>query len=305
MLHKDTSTRVCKSTSYQYDDRIQRTVYRTGKLMSDVKQSASWGIAKAKCKELIVNVDGGHLPSKDKKQRSFEAMIGTAYLPSAVKVQDKYHTKITRKTCVASAQDDKQEAMKKLFKNACLKDGMSIPTKVTALTDGAKNCWGMVDCIDSSCHSITQVLDWFHIGKKFKEREHAIPDALKDLYHRVKWHLCHGQPEASLLRLGQLKENIANENTLNKLKTTETYIKNNAENIVNYHRRRLNNQPYTSNVAESNVNTLINSRQKKNQKMQWTREGAHDILQLRTSIFSDGWAKDWCEVKNMIYRDAA
>lgn len=71
------------------------------------------------------------------------------------------------------------------------------------------------------------------------------------------------------------------------------YIANNKEYIVNYHIRKTNNESYTSNLAESSVNSLINSRQKQNLKMQWSREGAHDILQIRTSIFSDDWQKDW------------
>ncbi len=46
-------------------------------------------------------------------------------------------------------------------------------------------------------------------------------------------------------------------------------------------------------------------RQKKTQKMQWTREGAHNILQLRTSIFSNTWNKEWDEAQKKIYKEAA
>ena len=54
-----------------------------------------------------------------------------------------------------------------------------------------------------------------------------------------------------------------------------------------------NDLPYTSNVIESAVDTLINERQKKNKKMSWTREGAHNVLQIRASIASKTWDNDW------------
>jgi hypothetical protein len=42
-------------------------------------------------------------------------------------------------------------------------------------------------------------------------------------------------------------------------------------------------------VAESHIDTLINARHKRTKKMQWTREGAHHILQIRAMMASDEW----------------
>jgi hypothetical protein len=39
--------------------------------------------------------------------------------------------------------------------------------------------------------------------------------------------------------------------------------------------------------------------------MQWGREGAHKILQLRASIFSKSWANDFETAKSTIYKKAA
>jgi len=50
--------------------------------------------------ELIVQVDGGHIPTKDKEKRSFEALSGIVYRPSAIEVVDNHHRQITDKTCV-------------------------------------------------------------------------------------------------------------------------------------------------------------------------------------------------------------
>jgi UDP-N-acetylmuramate-alanine ligase len=57
----------------------------------------------------------------------------------------------------------------------------------------------------------------------------------------------------------------------------------------------MENKPYTSQVAESTVEHLINDRHKKNQKMQWTREGAHNILQIRAAMASNEWDYIWQE----------
>ncbi len=59
------------------------------------------------------------------------------------------------------------------------------------------------------------------------------------------------------------------------------------------------------NHAESTLNTLINQRQKGKQKMQWTRDGAHNILQIRASIHSNSWKNDWIKVENILYKLAA
>ena len=61
---------------------------------------------------------------------------------------------------------------------------------------------------------------------------------------------------------------------------------------------------YTSQLAESTVNTIINDRQKGKQKMQWTREGAHNVLQIRAAHHSDTWPQDWQRIEKMLYHEA-
>jgi hypothetical protein len=54
--------------------------------------------------------------------------------------------------------------------------------------------------------------------------------------------------------------------------------------------RKNNDLPYTSNVAEANVESQINARFKRKQKMQWNRENAHNVLQFRSVIYSNEWS---------------
>lgn len=83
------------------------------------------------------------------------------------------------------------------------------------------------------------------------------------------------------------------------------YLERNQKYMVNYQERQAANLPFTSTYAESSVNTLINARQKDNKKMQWSREGAHNVLQIRTSRFSKTWEQDWQTVQEKIYQIAA
>ena len=52
---------------------------------------------------------------------------------------------------------------------------------------------------------------------------------------------------------------------------------------------------YISEVAESHIESVINARHKSNGKMQWTREGAHNVLQIRAIITDKEWESRWQE----------
>ena len=72
--------------------------------------------------------------------------------------------------------------------------------------------------------------------------------------------------------------------------TIISYLSNNIDKLVNYMFRKNNDLPYTSNVAEANVESQINARFKRKQKMQWNRENAHNVLQVRSVIYSNEWS---------------
>jgi hypothetical protein len=133
----------------------------------------------------------------------------------------------------------------------------------------------------------------------------AINEEHKELFDKVKWHLWHGHPEKALIRLNELKLLIADDALLTKLDKLYTYISNNKNNIVNYDERKNLKLVFTSNLAESTVNTLINERQKGKQKMLWGREGAHNILQIRSSVAIKSWKTDWKKIESNIYKMAA
>jgi len=282
--------------------QIFKTIKLVGESLEKIKSSEDCANKVDSTKTLIANIDGGHIKARG-TNRSFEAMIATVYKPESLKYVDKHHNTLTSKTIVASAKDDKQGAIKALFKTACKTQGMDSSTNVTCLADGAANCWSIAHSIKDECKNLTFILDWFHIAMKFKNI--AIPDDNKDLYGRIKWCLWHGRVDVSLIRMEQLKLSIEDVSIITKLNKLTTYIKNNKDSIINYSKRKRENLTYTSNLAEGTVNTLINERQKGRQKMLWGREGAHNVLQIRASIRSKSWDNDWRKVESKTYKIAA
>jgi hypothetical protein len=255
--------------------------------------------------QLIANIDGGHVKARG-DNRSFEAMVATVYKPEKLKRVDKNHNTLEAKTIVASAKSDEQTTMKALFKNACITEGMGKGTEVVCLADGADNCKSIAYSIARDCKSMTYILDWFHIAMKFQNI--SIPEIGKELLQSIKWNLWHNNCDKALERLKELMEIeiIAADNLLSlKLSRLSTYISNNKDGIVNYEERKNKGLVFTSNLAESTVNTLINERQKGKQKMLWGREGAHNILQIRAAVRSNSWEDSWTKVQSNIYKIAA
>ena len=206
--------------------------------------------------------------------------------------KDQHHTELLKSTCVASALSDHGETIKKQLIYAALSEGMTNETIVYALSDGAKNCWSALSILSGQCSQLIKILDWEHIGRKFKNLEQSLLDEFKEQLEHAKWKLWHGKAKECIEKLALIKESLK-DNENNKLNILTEYLINNEKYLVNYEQQKSSDLPYTSNVIESAVDTLINERQKKNKKMSWTREGAHNILQIRSSIASKTWERDW------------
>ncbi len=67
----------------------------------------------------------------------------------------------------------------------------------------------------------------------------------------------------------------------------------NKQYIISYEHRHKSRLVFTSNVAESNVESLINQRCKCQQHMIWSREGVQPLLQIRAAIHSKEWNQRW------------
>lgn len=247
----------------------------------------------ASATEVIVQVDGGHIPIKEKGKRSFEALAGIVYRPENIQVVDGHHREIVDKTCVLSAQDDELATIKTYLTHAAQKQGMTTATNVTAVADGALNCWAVIAALKPRCKSLECILDWFHIGKKFQNVKNALGEPYEKCLDSAKWTLWHGAVNEALAKLDAIKRTVTDEKPQSKLNGLYDYLKRNQNYMVNYENRKTANQSYTSQVAESHMESVINARHKKKGKMQWTREGAHHVLQIRAAMISDEWISRW------------
>jgi hypothetical protein len=71
---------------------------------------------------------------------------------------------------------------------------------------------------------------------------------------------------------------------------SQRYLWRNGHLIPNYAQRRRTGQAISTAFVESLVNALLSKRFAKKQSMQWTPEGAHLLLQVRTQTLNGGLA---------------
>ena len=114
-------------------------------------------------------------------------------------------------------------------------------------------------------------------------------------------------PDKAIERLqsvcGSLKEDKKKQEKVQRLLI---YIENNSKFVTNYQKRQDLGLIFTSQMAESTVERLINKRCKGQQHMRWSREGLHALLQVRAALNSNDW-NDICErhIEKAVYHKAA
>lgn len=287
--------------------KISEATNKIGEILDQLKAEESVENVKP-VKSIYLHVDGGHIKDKGREKRSFEAMIATVFKPESYhQISDKVR-KIKGKHIAASALDDGGNQINQFVLKAAQKEGLGIKTKVIAFSDGAKNCWNIVDSLAPYCGKIVKILDWFHIRQAYDKAMSALPD-YKDELQSSKYKVWHGLKKDSTKKLANLievlKQNEVPETKIDKVIFIKNYLTNNSDKIVNYMKRKNKGLPYTSNVAEATVESQINVRFKRKQKMQWSRENAHNVLQLRTTVASDEWVKYQSQLDEKLVQKAA
>ena len=272
--------------------RIKRTVNAMGESLFEisVKNATSENAASS----LIVQIDGGHIKDKSLEKRSFEALAAKIYRPESVVKKGK-RVVIKNKSCVASAKNDHLKSIKQLIESAAKRQGMNGDTRITVLADGAKNCWQATKILSKDCAGVDYILDWFHIAKKFQpllNLNSLAEETIKEI-EQIKWEIWHGKHEKALLKINELINMLFDEEIISKLKGIESYLTENKSQLCHYSEREKQGLLFTSHVAESTVEHLINERHKRKQKMQWTRESADNVLQIRAAVASNEWLANW------------
>jgi hypothetical protein len=117
----------------------------------------------------------------------------------------------------------------------------------------------------------------------------------KDL-ERFKWNLWHGNVRKALqivedLELAlDLEENSQEQRKLVKaVREFGTYISANRTFIPNYGDRYQHGETISTGFVESAINQVLSKRFVKRQQMQWTKKGAHLLLQVRAHVLNEDW----------------
>jgi hypothetical protein len=110
---------------------------------------------------------------------------------------------------------------------------------------------------------------------------------------RLKWNLWHGNVTGAINRMEELDEMLEtaaeseNQRKLQKmLAEFRRYIESNRAFIPNFGERYRNQECISTAFVESTVNQVISKRMVKHQQMQWSKEGAHLLVQMRTKVLN-------------------
>ena len=233
---------------------------------------------------IVVGLDGGHVRNWDDKKSSFEVIVGKSVPENR---DDRYFG------CVQTVDD---RPKRRIFEVLC-SQGLQMNQDLVFLTDGGDNLHALVDGY-SPCTE--HYLDWFHItmpltvlGQYAKGLAHHNAEeaaAIQTRLERIKWRLWHGDAREALNRMEDLAEDLdaleSNYPNLARFAKAATefaiYIRNNRTIIPNYGERRRNDEPISTAFVESTVNVVVDKRFAKKQQMQWSKVGAHRLLQIRT-----------------------
>ena len=102
----------------------------------------------------LIQVDGGHIPTQDPDKRSFEALSAVVYPPESLHTLDQNHREITSISCALSNREHSLCTITTSVLHAALQQGMIKATVVTALADGAHNCWSVIKSLTPECQQL-------------------------------------------------------------------------------------------------------------------------------------------------------
>jgi hypothetical protein len=124
--------------------------------------------------------------------------------------------------------------------------------------------------------------------------DRVVGEGIQQRLHSVKWLLWHGKVDNSLARRGDLDwcinhftDSSPRFPQLKKaVQKFRTYIATNHAFIPNYGQRYRSGETISTAFVESTVNFVLSKRFVKKQSMQWTKRGAHLLLQARVKTLN-------------------
>ena len=129
-----------------------------------------------------------------------------------------------------------------------------------------------------------------------EEGTYTLRDPVVHQLERLKWSLWHGNLYKAFHKIAGLEMDLdgavatTGDATARKLlkaiEEVHTYIERNRMFIPNYGERYRSGERISTGFVESTVNQVISKRFCKKQQMQWTKRGAHLLLQTRVKTLN-------------------
>jgi hypothetical protein len=255
---------------------------------------------------LAVGIDGGFVRAQNKVGH-FEVIVGKSILS----FRREQEVEKESSKCFAFVQTFDTKPKRRLFE-LLKSQGMQENQQIVFLSDGGEDVRNLpLDLSPEAEH----LLDWFHVSMRLTvlnqtakglplkvgegEEELELRIGVMKLIESGKWHLWHGNVFQALKQLEFIEVDLesaifqsrdeATRKLRQAVKEFYTYIDRNRAFIPNYGERYRNGERISTGFVESAVNQVISKRMAKKQQMQWSRRGAHLLLQVRTRVLNGEW----------------
>ena len=239
-----------------------------------------------------VGIDGGYVRNWVDKKHKFEVIVGKSIRRCDESAAEVEAPSLKRFGFVQTLDTKSKRRLYEVLHA----QNLQMNQEITFLSDGNDSLRQLQFEMSPKA---THILDWYHLsmkltvlgqyGKGLVQCETVLGAAIGDQIERLKWSLWHGQVDKALDKIDDLERAIAPfsetyaryAGLVKALSELRTYIVNNRHLIPNYGERYRRGEPIATGFVESTVNEVVSKRFCKKQQMQWSKEGAHLLLQTR------------------------
>ena len=255
-----------------------------------------WGTLPIPDGPITVGIDGGYVRDWEAKKHNFEVIVGKSTL--AFTRDEEEEPPSSKRFGFVHTIDPKP---KRRLYEVLHSQGFQLNQQITFLFDGGD---AIRDLQLYMSPEAEHILDWFHItmkltvldqyGKGLVHDDQVLGEQIRDKIARLKWSLWHGNVYKALRKTDDIESLIDNfEESYPKFKQLvkavdefRTYIENNTHLIPNYGERYRHGEAIATGFVESTVNQVVSKRFCKKQQMQWSKRGAHLLLQTRVKTLN-------------------
>lgn len=249
-----------------------------------------WNKLPAPDSPLTVGMDGGYIHARKGNNRKagwFEAIVGKSL----------HETQPSKRFGFVCKYDDKPKSR---LNTMLQKQGFQLNQDIVFLSDGGDT---VRDLQQNIAPYSEHFLDWFHITMRItvmKQMVSGLADNSVDQLHKqlesIKWNIWHGNASRALDKIESFSEDFYDAKSDKDSKRYKlwkyadefyTYIKSNRCYIPNYAERYRYGEIISTSFVEATVNEVISKRMVKKQQMRWTQQGAHHMIQVRTSTLNN------------------